>query len=136
MPAAPLILVVDDDAATREMLQDVLETEGYRVDGVDNPADALRRILSDSVALVLLDMRLAGEDGLELCRQVRAQERHHRARIVVVSAWDADQTAAAAQAAGADDYLAKPIDLDDLLVRVQLHTGAPEAIGDSSVSLA
>jgi DNA-binding response OmpR family regulator len=116
----PLILVIDDDRDVCGLLEDLLAEE-YRVEIRATGAAGLARLDAGGVDLVLLDLRLPDCDGRELCHRVRHWEAELPAHlpIVVVSADDALTTCAACLDAGADDYLAKPFDLADLLDRVE-----------------
>ena len=118
--APPLILVIDDDRDVCALLEELLAEE-YRVEIRTTGAAGLARLDAGGVDLVLLDLRLPDCDGRELCRRVRHWEAElpsHLA-IAVVSADDAAIARAASLDAGADDYVAKPFDLADLLGRVE-----------------
>jgi two-component system phosphate regulon response regulator OmpR len=110
------ILVVDDDADIRELLEDFLGEQGYRVITLDS-AESLRETLDRQVPdLVLLDVGLPGEDGLSLARYVR--ERFNLGIIMVSGAGDTLDRIIGLEV-GADDYLAKPFDLRELHARVK-----------------
>jgi two-component system phosphate regulon response regulator OmpR len=110
------ILVVDDDADIRELLEDFLGEQGYRVITLDS-AESLRQTLDQQVPdLVLLDVGLPGEDGLSLARYVR--ERFNLGIIMVSGAGDTLDRIIGLEV-GADDYLAKPFDLRELHARVK-----------------
>jgi two-component system phosphate regulon response regulator OmpR len=110
------ILVVDDDADIRELLEDFLGEQGYRVITLDS-AESLRETLDRQVPdLVLLDVGLPGEDGLSLARHVR--ERFNLGIIMVSGAGDTLDRIIGLEV-GADDYLAKPFDLRELHARVK-----------------
>jgi DNA-binding response OmpR family regulator len=114
----PTVLVVDDDAVIRQVLRAALEGAGHTVaEAPDGPA-ALARIGARGVDLVLLDLMLPGMDGREVCRQVRATARGLYLPIIMVTALGADEDRHAGFAAGADDYVAKPFKIDDMLDRV------------------
>jgi DNA-binding response OmpR family regulator len=117
-PSQPTVLVVDDDAAIRHVLRTALEGTGHAVaEAPDGPA-ALARIGAGEIDLVLLDLMLPGLDGREVCRQVRASGRGLYLPIIMVTALGADDDRRAGFAAGADDYITKPFQLDDMLDRV------------------
>jgi two-component system phosphate regulon response regulator OmpR len=110
------ILVVDDDAEVRELLEDFLCDRGYRVISL-NSAEALRAALENQVPdLVLLDVGLPGEDGLSLARYVRE---HFDAGIIMVSGAGETLDRIIGLEVGADDYLPKPFELRELLARVK-----------------
>ena len=121
------VLVVDDDQAIREMVSAILEDEGYSVrtaaDGLEALAaiDAIRDQDPECPRVMLLDMRMPELDGWGVAR--RLQERGLRIPIVVMTAArDARQWAGEI---GADAYLAKPFQLDDLIEAVTQLTGPP-----------
>jgi two-component system phosphate regulon response regulator OmpR len=110
------ILVVDDDPDVRELLEDFLGDQGYRVVSLDS-AEALRNALERQVPdLVLLDVGLPGEDGLSLARHVR--ERFDSGIIMVSGAGETLDRIIGLEI-GADDYLPKPFDLRELHARVK-----------------
>jgi CheY-like chemotaxis protein len=108
------ILVVDDDRAILVSVQEILELEGYPVVTATNGVEALRRIEEARPALILLDMRMPGLSGWDVARTLREQGIAVPV-LVMTAAQDARRWA---DQIGADGYLAKPFDLDDLLVAV------------------
>lgn len=110
------ILLVEDDASLRALLQDELETEGYRVKAVATAEEAAAFLARDSVELVLSDLRLPGADGLSLVSLVRGHQ--PPPALLIITAFGTVQQAVAALKAGADDFLTKPIDMDHLLLTV------------------
>ena len=117
--ARPVVLVVDDDQATCDLLCELLELEGYTAESTTNGADGLARIERGGIALVLLDLWLPDIDGWELCRQVRAREDRSHVPIIAVTAAVDEESRHCAFAAGTDDHLLKPFDVDELLDRVR-----------------
>jgi CheY-like chemotaxis protein len=116
------ILVVDDDPAIRQTLADVLEMDGYAVAQAANGAEALTRIEHAPPGLVLLDMRMPIMDGWTFARALR--ERGLRLPVIVMTA--AQNARTWAREIEADDFLAKPFELDDLLSKVRrLHPDLP-----------
>lgn len=110
------ILVVDDDPSVRAMLNDYLATHGYTVRCADSGA-AMRGALEDALPdVVLLDVRLPGEDGLTLARFLR--ERYDVGIIMVTASGDVIDRVVGLEV-GADDYIAKPFDPRELLARVK-----------------
>lgn len=136
------ILVVDDEAAIRRLLRGALERGGYAVVEGATARDALASLGIDKPELVLLDLGLPDRDGLELVPLIRAKS---AARIIVVSARDDTAEKVAALDLGADDYVTKPFDTEELLARIRTalrHTLASEAaaavvtLGDVMIDLA
>jgi DNA-binding response OmpR family regulator len=114
--SAASILVVEDDAAVREMIAEYLEGHGYAVAQAESGA-AMRRALAARVPeVVLLDVNLGGEDGLSLARYLR--EHHDLGIIMVTAAGDVVDRVVGLEV-GADDYIAKPFDPRELLARLK-----------------
>ncbi len=111
------VLVVEDDPGVREALERVLAYEGYRVVVARDGAEALERVGDDHPALVLLDLMMPFVDGLEFCRRLRA--RGDDTPILVLTALGGVSDRVAGLDAGADDYMAKPFALEELLARVR-----------------
>lgn len=104
-----LVLIVDDDEGTREMLLLALEDEGYRAVAARHGGEALERLADELPAVVLLDMRMPVMDGRELQNVLREQ---YPTLPVVVTSADSRLAGEAGDAAG---FLVKPFDLDDLV---------------------
>jgi diguanylate cyclase (GGDEF)-like protein len=113
------ILVVDDDEAIRAYLQVTLELEGFEVVLAGDGAQALDLARHRRADLVLLDVVMPGMDGLETLARLRSDPRTRYLPVVLLSARSEREDAIAGLDAGADDYLAKPVDADDLLARVR-----------------
>lgn len=114
---APRILVVDDEADLRELLEITLVRMGLDVDCADSLAAARARLAQTGYALVLTDMRLPDGLGIELVREVASTYKH--IPIAVITAYGSADNAVAALKAGAFDYLSKPVGLDQLRQMVQ-----------------
>jgi two-component system, OmpR family, response regulator len=110
------VLVVDDDAAVREMLTDYLSQHGYEVVVAENGEAMRAEMLRALPAVVLLDVGLPGEDGLTLARYVRER---HDIGIIMVTGADAVIDRVAGLEVGADDYIAKPFDPRELRARLK-----------------
>ncbi|MGA5762503.1 response regulator transcription factor [Nonomuraea bangladeshensis] len=131
MSEAARLLVVDDEPALREALQSSLEFEGYRVVTANDGQAALDELARASYDAVLLDVMMPRLDGLTACRRLRASG--NRIPVLMLTARDAVGDRVSGLDAGADDYLVKPFELDELLARVRallrrgaLSTGGPE----------
>src|SRR5471032_188175 len=127
MSACPRVLVVDDEADLRELLEITLLKMGLDVDSAATLAEARSLLLRHEYALVLTDMRLPDGLGLELVREVCAA--HKNTPIAVVTAFGSADNAVVTLKAGAFDYVSKPVVLDQLRVMVQsaLRLNAPAA---------
>ena len=110
------ILVVDDDMDMRQMMTQFLRQNGTIALPAANEAEVRTHIDGGRVDLVLLDVMLGDENGLEICRQLRAEQ---DVPIIMVSALSADSQRMEGYAVGADDYIAKPFNPELLLARVK-----------------
>ena len=114
--AVPKILVVDDDRELSQMLAQFLAHEGFMVATAATGAEIVSHIRRQRIDLILLDVMLGEENGIELCCKLRTE---HSIPIIFVSALSADHQRMAGYEVGADDYIAKPFNLDLLLARVR-----------------
>ena len=116
MAARPHILIVDDDREIRDLTGRYLRKHGFRVDSAGD-AKAMDRLLRDGrFDLVVLDLMLPGEDGLSICRRLRAST---RVPIVMLTAVAEDTDRIIGLEIGADDYLTKPFNPRELLARIR-----------------
>jgi two-component system response regulator RegX3 len=113
----PRILVVEDEAAIRNGLTDLLVFHGYQVDAVADGNDGLQKALSGQYDLLLLDVMLPGRDGFAICDAVRKADREQP--IIMLTAKTSDEDIVNGLALGADDYIAKPFSIAELVLRVQ-----------------
>jgi two-component system response regulator RegX3 len=113
----PRILVVEDEAAIRDGLADVLVYHGYDVDAVGDGRDGLAKALSGRYDLLLLDVMLPGRDGFAICEAVRKQDREQA--IIMLTARTSDEDIVNGLTLGADDYIAKPFSIAQLVLRVK-----------------
>ncbi|GAB4586979.1 response regulator transcription factor [Nocardia sp. IFM 10818] len=111
------VLVVDDEAAVREALVRALDSEGYETRSAGDGATALTEVAGWRPEVVVLDVLMPFMDGLTACRTLRG--RGDRTPILMLTARDAVADRIEGLDAGADDYLVKPFDLDELLARVR-----------------
>ena len=111
------ILVVDDEKGVRDSLKMVLEFESYDVQFAENGQEALRQLAAGPVDLVLLDVKMAGMDGLEVLQRLR--EKRIDLPVIMISGHGTIETAVEATKLGAFDFLSKPLDRDKLLVTVR-----------------
>lgn len=125
------MLVVDDEPALREALQSSLEFEGYKVVTANDGQQALDALAAEPYDAVLLDVMMPRLDGLTACRRLRGSGNH--VPVLMLTARDAVGDRVSGLDAGADDYLVKPFELDELLARVRallrrgaLSSGTPE----------
>jgi len=111
------ILIAEDDPEIRTALERILTYEGYGVHTANDGAAALEGLLSHEPDLVILDVMMPFVDGLEVCRKMRS--RGDRTPILMLTAREETSDRVAGLDAGADDYMAKPFELDELLARIR-----------------
>jgi two-component system response regulator MprA len=111
-----LILIVEDDVAILNVLQRSLAFEGYQVDTAEDGVTALKRMQEHHPDLVILDLMLPGMDGIEVCRRIRVSD---KIPILMLTARETIKDRVTGLDAGADDYIVKPFELDELLARVR-----------------
>ncbi|MBI1422934.1 MAG: response regulator [Gammaproteobacteria bacterium] len=117
MTRKPRILVVEDEAAIRTGLLDVLVFHGYDVDAAENGTDGLAKALSGKFDLILLDVMLPGLDGFSVCNRIREQDREQA--IIMLTAKTSDDDIIHGLSLGADDYVGKPFSVAQLILRIQ-----------------
>jgi two-component system, OmpR family, response regulator MprA len=124
------VLVADDDRAIRDALVRALELEGYVALAAPNGAEALAVIHESAPDLVLLDVMMPIVDGLTVCRVLRAEK--DRTPVLMLTARTETPDRVAGLDAGADDYLAKPFELDELFARIRALLRRARADGDDA----
>jgi two-component system response regulator MprA len=124
------VLVVDDDRAIRESLDRALSLEGYRVLAAADGAQALDRVAADAPDVIVLDLMMPNVDGLTVCRRLRG--RRDRTPILMLTARTETSDRVSGLDAGADDYLPKPFDLDELLARIRALLRRTKEEGDDA----
>ena len=132
------IVIVDDDARIRDLLRRYLTQEGFEVIVAEDGKALNRILLRDTVDLIVLDLMMPGEDGLSVCRRLRAA--NDRTPIIMLTAKGEDVDRIVGLEVGADDYLGKPFNPRELLARVHAvlrrrppleAPGAPSTDNDS-----
>ena len=114
-PAGPLVLVADDDAHIVELVAMYLQRSGYRVEPAYDGSEALRKARELKPDLLVLDIMMPGEDGLQVCR---ALSRPGGVPIIFLTARTSDVDKIAGLRLGADDYMTKPFNPHELVARV------------------
>ena len=122
----PCVLVVDDDPRLLQIIEMYLRLEGYDVTTAENGEDALVRLTQQPVSLVILDIMMPGMDGVEACRQIRADPAPNAIPIVMCSALSADEDVRRARDAGASHMICKPFNLVGLGAVVRSFLGVVE----------
>jgi putative two-component system response regulator len=114
------VLVVDDIAANRELLQGHLDDLGYEVREARDGIEALEAVAAEEPDLILLDIDMPRLDGIAVCEQLKAHPIRRLIPIVILTASNDRSTRLRGIAAGADDYLSKPFDAKELLIRTKV----------------
>jgi two-component system phosphate regulon response regulator OmpR len=131
MDDLPHILVVDDDSRLRLLLRRYLSENGFRVTGACDAKEARQRLLALAFDLIVLDVMMPGETGLELTADLRRTE---RVPILLLTAMAEPEDRIAGLESGADDYLPKPFEPRELLLRIRtILRRVPEALGPGDV---
>ena len=118
-PTRARILVVDDEAPIREYEASLLSEFGHEVLTASEGYEALKLAREKQPDLILLDIMMPEMSGIEVCRQLRGDPQTRDLRILVVSGVDTRKTLEESLDAGADDFITKPIDRLELMVRVR-----------------
>jgi EAL domain-containing protein (putative c-di-GMP-specific phosphodiesterase class I)/DNA-binding NarL/FixJ family response regulator len=113
------VLVADDDASVRSLLKRALEREGFEIVVAANGRLALDLLAQHDVAVVLLDVNMPVLDGLQTLHEIRADDRYRTLGVILVTGSDVESDRVRGLESGADDYLNKPIALDELAARVR-----------------
>ena len=119
MTHIPTLLIVDDDAALRELLRTLLAGDGYRIEMADRGELALKRATELLPDLILLDVMMPGMDGFEVCRRLRSDAMVAEVPIIMVTALNDRTSRLMGIEAGADDFIDKPFDTVELRARVR-----------------
>jgi putative two-component system response regulator len=111
------LLIVDDEPGIRRLVRQRLSGEGYQCKEVDNAERALNMLETDSIALVVLDIRMPGRSGIELLPQIKSA--YPDTSVIMATALNEMNLAIQCLKLGADDYICKPFDLEELLLAVR-----------------
>ncbi len=112
------IVVVEDEADIRRMLEFYLESEGFEVEGIATGGDAMERLDGDPPDALLLDVMLPHHDGIEILGVLRENPAWKEVPVLMLTAKSGEQDVVRAFDAGADDYVVKPFQLDSLVARL------------------
>jgi DNA-binding response OmpR family regulator len=114
------VLIADDDRVSAAIVGAALSQWGYEVTSVSDGEAALHHLQTTSPPLAVLDWMMPGIDGLELCRRIRRDPAMLHTHVILLTAREAGADRVAGLDAGADDYLVKPFDREELRARVQV----------------
>ena len=131
MTSQPVVLIVEDDPAQREVLAYNVRAEGYLVETAENGDEALLRIQEHAPDVIVLDWMLPNVSGIEICRQIKAKPETRRIPVIMLSARSEEDDRVRGLEIGADDYVVKPYSVAELLARLrtQLRRSRPSAVG-------
>jgi two-component system phosphate regulon response regulator PhoB len=131
----PLVLVVEDEAAQREVLSYNLEAEGFRVNRAEDGEEALMMVREELPDLIVLDWMLPNVSGIEICRQLKIANDTRGVPIIMLSARSEEVDRVRGLETGADDYVVKPYSVVELMARVraQLRRTRAAAMGERLV---
>jgi len=125
------ILIAEDDVTSRLLLKRVLENWGYEVTATKDGAEALRALQAeDAPRLAILDWMMPGMDGVDVCRRLRARETLQPTYIILLTALGDKESVVTGLNAGADDYVGKPYDPDELHARLEVGRRLVELNGE------
>ena len=114
-----MIYFVEDDANIRKLVCYALTKEGLTVEGFEQPSDFWCALENAVPSLILLDIMLPGEDGLSILSKLQANEKHKNIPVIMLTARDSEYDKVTGLDAGADDYIAKPFGMTELISRIR-----------------
>lgn len=131
MAQQPHVLIVEDEAAQREVLAYNLEAEGFRVTRAENGEEGLLCVAEDAPDVIVLDWMMPHLSGIELCRRLKLKPETRSIPIIMLSARSEEVDKVRGLETGADDYVVKPYSVSELMARVrsQLRRVRPATVG-------
>src|SRR5579863_6335085 len=115
---AEKILVIDDDPAMLDFLTQRLSPEGFTVSTASSGQEGINQAIQRRPDLILLDLRMPARDGVTVSKTLRADTKTQHIPIILITGVLSPAQLGEAMAAGADDFVSKPVDLTDLLIRI------------------
>ena len=129
----PTLLMVEDDAAIREMLQLFLQSKGYAVVEAESGEVAMERLAESTPDLLLLDWMLPDLDGIEVLRKVRSRKHLNDLPVIMLTAKAEEMDKVKGLEVGADDYMTKPVSLKELDARIRSLLRRSHGLSDEGV---
>ena len=124
------ILIIDDDKSTTRLLEIILSKDNYEIVAVNNSEEALSTAVVYSPDLILLDVMMPGVDGLEICRNLRAEPQFTQIPVIFFTSIGNVEEKVAAFDSGATDFLTKPVHPEELKIRIKTLISRSEYIND------
>ena len=134
MSGSPLIYCVEDDDSIRELICYALKSGGYQAEGFAESGDFWRRMEENTPRLVLLDIMLPGEDGMQLLHKMKNDAAQRNVPVIMLTAKTTELDKVAGLDAGADDYITKPFSVLELLSRVRAVLRRSQPTGAETLS--
>lgn len=134
MSGSPLIYCVEDDDSIRELICYALKSGGYQAEGFTESGDFWRRMEENTPRLVLLDIMLPGEDGMQLLHKMKNDAAQRNIPVIMLTAKTTELDKVAGLDAGADDYITKPFSVLELLSRVRAVLRRSQPTGAETLS--
>ena len=134
MSGSPLIYCVEDDDSIRELICYALKSGGYQAEGFSESGDFWRRMEENTPRLVLLDIMLPGEDGMQLLHKMKNDAAQRNVPVIMLTAKTTELDKVAGLDAGADDYITKPFSVLELLSRVRAVLRRSQPTGAETLS--
>lgn len=134
MSGSPLIYCVEDDDSIRELICYALKSGGYQAEGFAESGDFWRRMEESTPRLVLLDIMLPGEDGMQLLHKMKSDAAQRNIPVIMLTAKTTELDKVAGLDAGADDYITKPFSVLELLSRVRAVLRRSQPTGAETLS--
>lgn len=128
-PNGPLLLVADDEPVNLQVLSSFLKLEGYRVKTANDGPETLQMLEEEKPELLLLDVMMPGMSGYEVCQSLRQKYNHSQLPIIMLTALNQTQDRVRGFESGANDYLSKPFNKQELAARIKAHIQASQAEG-------
>jgi DNA-binding response OmpR family regulator len=122
----PVILIVDDNPQNLQVLGRLLQESGYEIEFAVNGESALEWLNAGKFDLVLLDLNMPGMNGFEVCTKIRANPKLNNVPVIFLSAESERETILKGFEIGAQDYIGKPFDSRELMVKVKTHLALRE----------
>jgi len=124
------ILIIDDDKSTTRLLEIILSRDNYEIVAVNNSEEAVSTAVIYSPDLILLDVMMPGVDGLEICRNLRAEPQFTEIPVIFFTSIGNVEEKVAAFDSGATDFLTKPVHPEELKIRIKTLISRSEYIND------